>query len=444
MDDDSSENEGERKEAVENEFQEIFYDIEDGDETKTQEQQEREKRLIQKQKLLEQMLQEQNTGETSRTPQAKEDKAPKIAVNIEELRRLSQHEKPSRNAFTQHATLGAVIYDSPSNREIRNYHERQKETYSTNRQEKGKNKGMRSNYHFPAPNYEDPLVRMQIQLEACKNKETRTIKLEVSQREFANTVRRILDERGIKLNLERVNMRVIEENTKRAFLPYIQEWVAGGKVRKYTQELDEDNEETKDQKAYLAKIKETILDLKTCELYPMISGYRETETRAEDKLIFTIHGNRGCEIWFKRLVELSRMGHIWELNEEGRELRIMRGETEYNRLTRRYGRYKRARATAIAEIRSELTQNGEEERYIGWKEAHIRVQMKRAETGYSSEMEENKHNERARNKGHKGAWHRTSEADEWRGKGEKRHSMKLRKTPYSPHPTYEKGGERNK
>ena len=339
--------------------------------------------------------------------------------------------------------LGAVIYDSPSNREIKNHRERQKETNSNDWQGRGKNRGVRSRYHFTAPNYEGPLVRMQIQLEVCKNKGARTVNVEVSQREFARTVRRILDERGIEIDLERSNMKAIEENTKRAFLPYIQAWVAGGEVRQKTQEMNEDNEETKDRIAYVAKITETILDLKTCELYPMISGYQEIETKAEDKLIFTVHGNRGCEIWFKRLVELSRMGHIWELNEEGRELRITRSEVEYSRLTRRYGRYKRARTAAIVEIRGEITQNGEEERYIGWKEAHTRVQKRREETGYNSEVEENKHDARTRNKCHKGEKHKTGEANESTDKGEKKQSAKMRKTTYSLHPTTGKGG-RNK
>ena len=69
MDDDSSENEGGRKEAVEKEFHDIFYDIDDENETKTQEQQERERRLIQKQKILEQMLREQKQEKRLEHPQ---------------------------------------------------------------------------------------------------------------------------------------------------------------------------------------------------------------------------------------------------------------------------------------------------------------------------------------------------------------------------------------
>ena len=79
----------------------------------------------------------------------------------------------------------------------------------------------------------------------------------------------------------------------------------------------------------------------------MISGYQVVKTWAEDKLLFIIHGNPGCEIWFRRFIDLSKTGRIWELNEEGAELRVTRSEEDYHLLARRFGRYRRARAEAL-------------------------------------------------------------------------------------------------
>ena len=82
-------------------------------------------------------------------------------------------------------------------------------------------------------------------------------------------------------------------------------------------------------------------DLKKCEMYPMISGFQESRSWYEDKMVFTIHGNPGSEIWFRRLVELSETGRIWELNEEGKHLRVTRNEEDYHLLARRFSRHKK-------------------------------------------------------------------------------------------------------
>ena len=42
---------------------------------------------------------------------------------------------------------------------------------------------------------------------------------------------------------------------------------------------------------------------------------------------------------------------IWELNEEGRHLKLTRDEDDYRQLARRFGRYNKARADALGEIR---------------------------------------------------------------------------------------------
>ena len=130
-----------------------------------------------------------------------------------------------------------------------------------------------------------------------------------------------------------------------------------------------------------AKIKEILRDLRKCELYPMISGYHETKNWFGDKTTFAIHGNPGCEIWFRRFIDLSRAGEIWELNEEGRHLKVTRNEEDYRQLARRFGRYKKERADAIGEIRFGQSTGAIPDRVIGWKEAHKRVPGKRKQTG---------------------------------------------------------------
>ena len=324
---------------------------------------------------------------------------------------------------------GVQAYDSPSNKEVRDYQNKQKGkgTHSKQKGGKTKSKGKGARYFFPAPDCDDPLVKMQNQMEICKNKGERRISMEVSKTWFELALQSIINDKGVT-----ADTRVVEECTKKAFLLYIQSWLARELIGEKARETAEDTEEVKDRKAYLTKVKEMIFDLRKCEIYPMISGYQEIKIWAEDKLLFIIHGNQGCEIWFRRFLELSKTGRIWELNEEGKELRITKSEEDYNLLTRRYGRYKKARAAALTEIRHELRQVGEQDRFVGWRDIHNRVCERREETGYSSEAEENKHAEGNSGKGWKGGKKDGRNRQEQKGNGKKGQAGKMRKSPYIP------------
>ena len=59
------------------------------------------------------------------------------------------------------------------------------------------------------------------------------------------------------------------------------------------------------------KIKVTVSDFRKCELYPTISGYQVIKSWSGKKLIFIIHGNPGCEIWYSRIADLSKPGGFW-------------------------------------------------------------------------------------------------------------------------------------
>ena len=119
-------------------------------------------------------------------------------------------------------------------------------------------------------------------------------------------------------------------------------------------------------------------------------------------MTFATHGNPGCEIWFRRFADLSKTGRVWELNEEGRHLKVARNEEEYRQLARRFGRYKRAREDAIGEIGYEKTTGGAPDKFIGRKHVRKRVIEKREKEGYCSEGEDNRYTERKGSGGKKG------------------------------------------
>ena len=123
--------------------------------------------------------------------------------------------------------------------------------------------------------------------------------------------------------------------------------ISMGEVENMSRTTNEESEEIKGRESYLVKIKEMVFDLRKCELYPMLSGYQEIRTCHGDKMIFIIHGGPGCAIWFRGFAYLSKTGRIWEMNEEGRQLKITRNEEDYHTLARRFGRYKRARTEAL-------------------------------------------------------------------------------------------------
>ena len=192
---------------------------------------------------------------------------------------------------------------------------------------------------------------------------------------------------------ETENPRVEEECAKKTFLLYIQSWLAREIATEIAQTAKGESEELKGQKSYLRKIKEMLLDIRKCEIYPTLSGFRETENWFGDKMTFATHGNPGCEIWFRRFIDLSKTGRAWELNEEGRQLGVTRNE-DYQQLARRFGRYKRARTAALGGMRYEQMTENIPDRFIGWQKAHKRVLGKREKEGYSSEAEEKQYTER--------------------------------------------------
>ena len=105
-----------------------------------------------------------------------------------------------------------------------------------------------------------------------------------------------------------------EECAKKTFILYIQSWLAREDVGRMARTTKEESEGPKGRESYLVKINETVSDLRKCDLYPMLSGYREIKRWFGAKLIFIIHGNPGCEIWFRRFADLSKTGRIWEMN----------------------------------------------------------------------------------------------------------------------------------
>ena len=84
------------------------------------------------------------------------------------------------------------------------------------------------------------------------------------------------------------------------------------------------------------------------------------------------HGDPGREVWFRRLVDISRLRKMWELNEEEHHLRIFKEEDDFHQLTRRFGRYKKMRIAALADIRETRAKEKQADIYIGWKEGCAR------------------------------------------------------------------------
>lgn len=119
-------------------------------------------------------------------------------------------------------------------------------------------------------------------------------------------------------------------------------------------------------------------------------------------MTFAIHGNPGCGIWFRRFIDLSKTGRMWELNEEGRHLKVTRNDEDYHQLARRLGRYKKARTAALGVIRYEEMMENIPGLFIGRKEVHKRVLEIRGKEGYNSETEEKQYRERKGSGGKKG------------------------------------------
>ena len=178
MDDESPVQEWEQEQAIDKEFQDVFYDIEN-DEAKTlPEQVEREKRLKKKQKILEQMQSEQELGNKIRGLQMGKSDKQTTNTNIKAVKRARKSGNPNGGSGSDAEPLpnrqewdkksgGVKAYDSPSNREVRNYQDKQtgEGTHGKHKGGKAKSKGKGARYFFPSPDCDDPLVKMQSQME---------------------------------------------------------------------------------------------------------------------------------------------------------------------------------------------------------------------------------------------------------------------------------------
>ena len=94
-----------------------------------------------------------------------------------------------------------------------------------------------------------------------------------------------------------------------------------------------------------------LLELRRCGMYNMISGYQENRGRYDGRASYTIHGNPGCEDWFRRLVDISRVGKMWGLNADDHHLMIVKQEEDCHQLMRRFGRYKNANVSTENDTR---------------------------------------------------------------------------------------------
>ena len=126
----------------------------------------------------------------------------------------------------------------------------------------------------------------------------------------------------------------------------------------------------------------------------MIRGFQEMRGWKEGRTTYMANGNPGCEVWFRRLVDISRLGKTCELNEEEHHLGIFKQEDDFHQLARRFGRYKRMRIASLSDIRETRAREKQADIYIGWKEAHDKVMKQREEIGYNSEEEEREYRER--------------------------------------------------
>ena len=147
-------------------------------------------------------------------------------------------------------------------------------------------------------------------------------------------------------------------------------------------------------KSYIQKTRELLLELRRCEIYDMISGYQETKGWYDGRTTYIIHGNPGCEDWFRRLADISRIGKMWGLNEEEHHFGIMKREEDFHQLTRRFGRYKKMRIDALMAIRDERVKEQKPEEYAGWEEVHARVLQMIEASCYDPEVEGNNSSER--------------------------------------------------
>ena len=61
----------------------------------------------------------------------------------------------------------------------------------------------------------------------------------------------------------------------------------------------QESDDLKDRKSYMQKVEEMLLDMRMCELQAMIIGVHEVKTWYEGQRWFILHGNPGCELWYR-------------------------------------------------------------------------------------------------------------------------------------------------
>lgn len=175
---------------------------------------------------------------------------------------------------------------------------------------------------------------------------------------------------------------------EKTFLLYVQSWMIGDVVDTSILKGEKGSDRNLDKKSYLQKTRDLLLELRRCDIYNMIRGYQEGRGWRDGQTSYAIHGNPGCEDLFRKLVDISIIGKIWELNSDDHHLRIVKQDEDFHQLTRRFGRYKKMRTEALKLIRDEREKENKTVEYVGWKTAHAKVIKMRESAGYDSEIEE--------------------------------------------------------
>ena len=182
--------------------------------------------------------------------------------------------------------------------------------------------------------------------------------------------------------------RTADECAKKAFLLHIQSWISRATVGKSTERKPEQNEDILDTKSHMQNTRGVLIELRRCEIYPTISGFQDTKCWIEGRSSYIARGNPVCEVRFRRIVDISRMGGTWGRNEEIYHPGIMKiAEEDFHLLSRRLGRCRKMRITALNEIRTQRAEDKQPDTYVEWVEVHSRVMKMRGETGYDSAVE---------------------------------------------------------
>ena len=174
-----------------------------------------------------------------------------------------------------------------------------------------------------------------------------------------------------------MDKRMDGECEKKAFLLYIHSWISRAIFDKPIGRKPAESEDSVGKKSYMQHARGLLLELRKCEIYPMLSGYREMRSWYGGKSAYLLHGNPVCEVSPRLFVDISRTAKAWGLNDEGHRLRVAGNEEGFRQLTRRFGRYKKMRTWALNDIRSHRENDKLPGKYVDWKEAHAMVMSMR-------------------------------------------------------------------